>query len=940
MTLDVQKLVVMSLLLACGFVMAEVDSTSTESLKSLMGIPETIPETIPATVSETVFQKTAEATTQAESETIISGTPPTKSQTQVNDSGTNGASELGSQVNPETALSDSSTVVDSSQSVSIHSVDRPRHTQQAKMVEKTLDQPDTLAENQSSVTLIQEKPQVVVENKTDESSIKRLDATRITGRKKAFHQGRIGAASQLSRDVILQTQPIGTQELLEKVPGVQSASDDGMGNSRLSIGIRGLNPRRSARVLVLEDGIPIQPGAYIYPNMYYNPPVERLEEVEILKGSGSILYGPQSMGGIINYITRKPRYTPGGMVSLSGGTQGLYSVYGEYGGFGTQDLRPEVQLLYKQGEGFREHNSFDQINTTMKLNWSPSDQEDWYFKLNYNKENTHATYTGITEYTFENDPWFNPKDQDVFEVERLAFDLIHNDYSQKNWIQTTKAYANWFDRKWYRENDIYVRADDYADYLEGDLEFNEMSVVSPIYKNEVVRIGDNTSSFGILRQFYVAGLERSWLFNISEQSELEFGARGHFERFHNERRHGNSGLEGEFSVKDIYLTKTNDEGELVKYETGVKSEIYETTSLAAFVQNRWDLGQFGLEYGARLEVFEQQKVDRLDGARMLDQVTVAKTQIDPFGDAFRYDLPFLVSLGVDYDFNESNNLYAGIHSGFTPPSSTGLDPNIFNVGGSQDGFDLQAERSWTSELGARGTNQSKSLSYEASVFQLDIENQVAVERSTVLSQPARTQSRGFELMTGYSFGDFGSDKQTFDFLPNPSLTYTLMKSKVQSGILDLKDGDGNVYNAADLTGNSLSYVPEHNIQLGLSKKVLIGSDNYFKIEAIWKYKSKMFADIQNIESTGNLGVQGTIPSTPHSEIELDGFSIILPEVVDLNATLKLDQLEFFGAVKNIYGHTYIGSRLHSAPFRKDANSSSGIIVAPGRQIQIGTRIKF
>ena len=91
--------------------------------------------------------------------------------------------------------------------------------------------------------------------------------------------------------------------MLEYVPGINGFADDGIGNSRISIGIRGLNPRRSSRVLILEDGVPIQPALYVYPNMYYNPPADRIDQIEVIKGSGTILYGPQTMGGIINYFT-------------------------------------------------------------------------------------------------------------------------------------------------------------------------------------------------------------------------------------------------------------------------------------------------------------------------------------------------------------------------------------------------------------------------------------------------------------------------------------------------------------------------------------------------------------------------------------------------------------------------------------------------------------
>ena len=127
-----------------------------------------------------------------------------------------------------------------------------------------------------------------------------------------------GAATVIDAQVLKTLNPIGTQEILEFVPGVSGFADDGIGNSRISVGIRGLNPRRSPRVLILEDGIPIQPAVYVYPNMYYNPPAERIDQVEVIKGSGSILYGPQTMGGVINYFTKRPRNQLGGLIKFIG----------------------------------------------------------------------------------------------------------------------------------------------------------------------------------------------------------------------------------------------------------------------------------------------------------------------------------------------------------------------------------------------------------------------------------------------------------------------------------------------------------------------------------------------------------------------------------------------------------------------------------------------
>ena len=80
-------------------------------------------------------------------------------------------------------------------------------------------------------------------------------------------------------------------EALRKVPGVNVRDEEGFG-LRPNIGIRGLNPTRSTKVLLLEDGVPFTIAPYGDNASYYHPPIERFESVEVLKGSGQIAYGP------------------------------------------------------------------------------------------------------------------------------------------------------------------------------------------------------------------------------------------------------------------------------------------------------------------------------------------------------------------------------------------------------------------------------------------------------------------------------------------------------------------------------------------------------------------------------------------------------------------------------------------------------------------------
>ncbi len=87
-------------------------------------------------------------------------------------------------------------------------------------------------------------------------------------------------------------------EALRKVSGVNVRDEEGFG-LRPNIGIRGTNPTRSTKILLLEDGVPLAYAPYGDNASYYHPPVERFESIEILKGAGQIEYGPVTVAGAL-----------------------------------------------------------------------------------------------------------------------------------------------------------------------------------------------------------------------------------------------------------------------------------------------------------------------------------------------------------------------------------------------------------------------------------------------------------------------------------------------------------------------------------------------------------------------------------------------------------------------------------------------------------------
>ena len=694
-----------------------------------------------------------------------------------------------------------------------------------------------------------------------------------------------GAATIMDMQTIKLVNPIGTQEMLEHIPGITGFADDGIGNSRISIGVRGLNPRRSSRVLILEDGVPIQPALYVYPNMYYNPPVERIDRLEVIKGSGAINFGPQTMGGVINYFTRRPRNDFGGAIKVTAGENGFASLFTEIGGSKNEKLKPEIQLLYKRGDGFRQNNGFEQLNTTIKLNFLPSLNKNIYFKSNINYENSNATYTGLTKWSYENDPKFNPKEHDNFKIFRASFDLIQSERLSSSLSKNTTAYVSYFDRRWWRENDIFI--------LASDLDQENPSAANYYDPYDLVRVGNGQDSFGILRTFYVTGYEQSYRLKhlfIGKKSNLEIGARIYWERFIDDKKQGSA----PDSRDGIYfIPAASDE------ETPVvvgQSHHYETMAFSAFLLESIDFGSFNLRPGLRFEVFEQERVDRLAGSTYLDKTTSVLLP----------GIGFIGKLG-------ELTIFGGVHRGFTPPSSGALKILNFGEDIDESGLDLKAEKSWNKEFGARG--RLSFIDFEVSGYHVSIEDLVAAGRGTAFKNLGKVNTMGIETKTTVGLSAINK------FIPNFDLTYSFLYTEVIEGEI-ISNVPGFVGQQRDISGKELPYAPQNSLMAGVYNS--FGEKLSIRLDI--KYVSKVYTDFENIEKTKNLGIQGPVPEYA---------------VLNLSANYKhSEKLKIYLSGKNVSDESYIGSRLHSNPGQKEAGLSSGIIIGPRRQINLGIEYTF
>ena len=177
--------------------------------------------------------------------------------------------------------------------------------------------------------------------------------------------------------------------------------EDGRG-FKPDIGLRGLNPTRSTNVLILVDGIPVQPSLYGDPGAYYNVPIQRLERIEVIKGGSAILYGANTVGGVINYIRKRPAAKPLELsIQESFGTHNAFTSDTSAGGT-TGRLGYLGSYLRRQGDGFRDNLDFALNDGSLRLEGDLGDRSGLTFNFDYHDED-EGTAGGLTPAQFRQD---------------------------------------------------------------------------------------------------------------------------------------------------------------------------------------------------------------------------------------------------------------------------------------------------------------------------------------------------------------------------------------------------------------------------------------------------------------------------------------------------------------------------------------------------------
>ncbi|MFN3919945.1 MAG: TonB-dependent receptor family protein [Methylohalobius sp.] len=686
-----------------------------------------------------------------------------------------------------------------------------------------------------------------------------------------------GSGQILEQETLYKSHVFTPHEALRKVPGLHIRDEEGFG-LRPNIGIRGMNPTRSTKTLLLEDGLPLSYAPYGDNASYYHPPIERFDSVELIKGAEQIKFGPQTISGTINYITPTPPLEPGGFILFTGGNRDYLNghlrgggTFGKFGGL--------VDYIRKQGDGARDNTNtvFDDVNLKALIELTPNSSLIW--RGNYFREDSEVTYTGITDAERRNFGLrYNPFKNDHFTIDRWGTSVTHQYRFNDDVELTTSFYWAHFSRDWWRQSSTTTDP--------------QCEASSPGFRNKrlqgvAVDVDACKSAQGRLRDYYTWGIEPRLrvahnLFGVP--SVLDVGFRAHYEE--------------QFRRQKNVTSPTARQGVLAE-DNERFAEAY-----AGFVQNRFILGDWTFTPGVRVESMVFERKNRLPGG-----VQGQTDLIEP-----------IPSFAMTYSPLEETTLFFGFHRGFAPPR---VEDSISGKGTS---IDIEAERSWNYELGVR-SRPWKGVRTDLTLFRNDFENLIAVGSIAGGSTPI---AQGKAIFQGIELFARADAAEVFNWTHNPyvQIAYTWLAEADMVKPFRCLPVDGVNPCAAtggvvpgSKAGNRSPYAPEHLITATVGYSHPMGFDVH--LETV--FVADQFSDFANLKKGADHPDGPTSPAALSGQFgKIDDYTI-----VNLAGTYRVTKgLDLFVAVKNLFDNDYIVDR------------TRGILPGAPRLVQAGLRYEF
>ncbi len=559
----------------------------------------------------------------------------------------------------------------------------------------------------------------------------------------------------------LETKPgVRTYELLEGISGVQVTTKNSGYDVRLIIRGGGLKAPYAVREInILLDGVPITDPDGLSRLDFVD--TQLVEQIDIVKGPNSTLYGANSAGGVVNFVTVSPFRFQGFRAKVGYGRFNTYFFNFLYGGRSGEQLFYNFSSSYKRSDSWREWNRFESFKNTLKLGFYPDPGSILETTLSFTKADLQLPGY-LTRDEFEEDP-------------------------------TQQTSSPW--RKSGRYSRILFWSGKYEREISGDLRFKSLLYLQrwTHYHPVTARIVTGGS--------YVLGADSQVeyehrLFGVS--SLLLTGIQLRYDHYNSERytyRYCRLS-DGSYDLC-TQATRTNPIEYVISDETGVPADSQRNRNLmwGVFLQETLNPGgRWMVDLGIRFDqvVFDLKKRTYMDFA---------------WGRNYYYSNPEYTErertfnalsprLGGVFRVTDSLSVYGSVSTGFQTPQDNEVLTNP----------DLKHARLVNYEIGLKGSD-GRRFSFSSALFYTDVRDEIVYtitpSGERTYANAGKTEKKGFELDGKLRlFGDLfvGGAYSYFDFRYREFTEYEVRYP-------------GPTIIAHDRSGNRLPYIPRYMYSL-------------------------------------------------------------------------------------------------------------------------------
>ena len=701
--------------------------------------------------------------------------------------------------------------------------------------------------------------------------------------------------------------PFSIKEALSSVPGLNIIQNEDPLGLAQNIGLRGMDPRRSARTLLMEDGMPLYLAPYGDPSSHYIPMLERVQRIEVVKGSGQVLYGPQTVGGMINFVTRPiPKDGIHGTVSGMLGNNDFGGVYANIGAGGEMG-GVMLDVSHKKGDGIRDNHEFEVTDVTLKGQLNINDQHTLLAKVGAYQEHSNVSETGLGEVDYARDKFQAPSGKnDAFEHDRKFAHLQHIFDINNDVRLTTQAYYVDTYRSSFRQTDMPGGYDDGEVGLStGETELERCpSGLNAATESNAEQCGGRHRP----RHYTYYGIEprldfKHNLFGV--ESDAVVGFRYHQEDIKRQQYRGSDARAQSLSFLKANAEQPGITATVADFREDIRIDV---EAKSYYAQNTLHIGNFDVTPGIRVEDMRfKTKVNQAGGDVQNASVTNNQTEVLP-------------GFGVAWNGIANTTVFAGVHKGFSPPRPD-RDLRVNGINDAQvDKTAPETSINW--EIGLR-SKYYKGVAFESTLFHTKFDDIVVRTTSGSFDNAGKAVMTGLEFAGRVDFGQIFDTPHNVYAMANYTNLWTAKFDSTSVNAFSTVDA-GEVETAGDgvISGKRLPYAPKHMVSVNFGYQHPVGIDARIGLD----YISKQEVDGPFRDYVLNAADPSGVDAA------LSGLSGDIRSYTLFNASVNYkpvgSKMTYFVSGHNLTDKEYLASRV------------DGMSAGRGRQVFGGVRFDF